>query len=221
MRIDESTNTAPLRSVSTTDLARSSFDERNRSTVTPDPGSSMSDTSSQTRWHSPTTRSPAPAPTAADGAPTAAALAEQPRFSALIALMERLTGREITLVPPAMIVLGERTRPPGHPSGDHPDATSSTRITGVRPIDQGQAFRVDAAGADDRTGRPVDSFRFDVGLDVIQAHAGSAASRSGALRVHVGAEAVSSPTSAVLRIDDGGANAVRVTATDGRLGGYA
>ncbi|MFK7917507.1 MAG: hypothetical protein AB8G14_05485 [Ilumatobacter sp.] len=147
--------------------------------------------------------------TAAIEMPSATQLAAEPRFSVLIELMERLTGREIKLLPPASVMFGARKHVEGSAPAAAPQVSGGAEITGVRPLEGGQVFRIDTTAALDDGGQTTAAF--DVGMDMIQDHGDSRGERTGPLRVHVSADAVVSHPTEPLRLESGGNDAVRVT----------
>lgn len=219
MRIDELTTAAHLRSLYAIDLARQSTGVGPiRTEVTADGGGSTSDSSARERTTTVAVqarRRGQQKQTSGVSEQTAvssdsAALSSEPRFAVLIELMERLTGREITLLPPATITLGARKEPAANQSPP-PAAQTHAHVNGVRPIGDDRSFRVHASATDN--GKDVATTQFDVSMDVIQNHAHRSDPRSGPLAVHVSQEAILSSRSAPLRIENSGPDAVRVTPT--------
>lgn len=149
---------------------------------------------------------------ASDNAPATAKLTAEPRFAVLIELMERLTGREITLLPPATLMLGARTETESRFEENQPAPASNASIAGVRATGDGQVYRIDATAS--RNGGGSESVHIDIDLNVVQSQANSGGSQPGPLRVEISADAAASQPTEPLRIQSVGADVVRVTAPD-------
>lgn len=153
---------------------------------------------------------PADVVSASEKAPATAKLAAEPRFAVLIELMERLTGREITLLPPATLMLGARTHTESRFDENQPAPAGNAQIAGVRATGDGQVYRIDATAS--RNGGGAESVHIDIELNVVQAQANSGGSQPGPLRVEISADAAASEPTEPLRIQSVGADVVRVTA---------
>lgn len=223
MRIEQSSNTANLRLLFPTQAVRPPTGGSTGSGVSTGSGRSRSDSfTSHRQAAAPTSERPrASSAGVADVAitsvdmPSSAQLAAEPRFSVLIELMERLTGREIKLLPPATMMFGARKHVPGATEVGQPQVSGSAKITGVTPLDGGQAFRIDVTAALEDGGTA--SVQFDIGMDVIQDHGLNLDARSEPLRVHVSADAVVSHPAEPLVIHSTGTDAVGVTSQEVHL----
>lgn len=220
MRIDQTSNTA-VRPLSIPTAPVQSITRRGRlSDVSADSGRAPSDSFVRHQAAADTISerrldAMSPAPSEAVSAPAAAAasaeLREQPRFSVLVDLMERLTGREIKLLPPATIMLGQRKQPTG-PAEVAPPASNPAQIDRVTPMSNGEVFRIDTSV--DLGDGSTATARFDVGMDVIRDHGSGADAGAGPLAVRVSADAAQSSSSQPLVLKSAGADAVVVTARD-------
>lgn len=131
----------------------------------------------------------------------------------LIGLMERLTGREVKLVPPATMMLGARKHVPAgtrwrpeSSNGSPPEVT----IESVRPTRGGGSFRV---GASYRTGdRGAGAVEVDVDRSVIQHHARVPERGAGPLRLELDVRAASSGPEQRLQVHHGSGDVVHVSA---------
>lgn len=223
MRIEQSSNTANLRLLFPTQAVRPSAGGNTGSGVPADSGRSRSDSYTSQKSGRTSASEPTRTPTAgvADLAvasldvPSPAKLAAEPRFSVLVELMERLTGREIKLLPPATMMFGARKHVPGADAASEPQVSGSAKITGVTPLDGGQMFRIDATAS--LEGGGTSSAQFDIGMDMIQDHGQTPEQRSGPLRVHVSADAAVSHSAEPLVLRSGGADAIRVTSHEVHL----
>lgn len=223
MRIEQSSNTANLRLLFPTQAVRPLVGGSTGSGVPADSGRSRSD--SFTSQHSASTtvaqRTRTASTSSADVAismldmPSAAQLSAEPRFSVLVELMERLTGREIKLLPPATVMFGARKHVPGAVAPSQPQVSGSAKITGVAPLDGGHVFRIDATAA--LEGGDTAAVQFDIGMDMIQDHGMNLETPSSPLRVHVSADAVVSQPTEPLVLHSGGSDSVRVTSQEVHL----
>jgi len=138
----------------------------------------------------------------------AADLAALPRFAMLKGLMERLTGREVMLIPPGTIILGTRNAP--DPAGYVPDlVTPEVHLMSVDAVEDGRAFRVSATYV--APGGVLVAAQIDVERQVVDLHAGRPSGRQEPLRIEVDNSAHEPAPDRPMRVAVGGADTVRVT----------
>lgn len=122
--------------------------------------------------------------------------------------MERLTGREVTLVPPATIMLGARKSPPAGQaprSGSAPDV----HIRSVRPNDGGGSYSVRATyRTADRGGGIV---TIDVDRRVIEQHVQPGSASAPPLRLVVDERAAGAAPEKPLVVHHGNRDTVLVS----------
>jgi len=136
-------------------------------------------------------------------------LAALPRFAMLKGLMERLTGREVMLIPPGTIILGTRNAP--DPASYVPDlVTPEVHLMSVDAVEDGRAFRVSATYV--APGGVLVAAQIDVERQVVDLHAaGRPSGRQEPLRIEVDKSAHEPAPDRPMRVAVVGADTVRVT----------
>lgn len=205
MRIDQTTSAATVRQLQLSDRTRLNSPEAGDAADTRQPPSQDATALAL--------RSDGPPTASSNRLADTTALAEEPRFAMLIGLMERLTGREIKLVPPATLVLGARTKPlETHAPPPKPSDGAALHVSSVRPIDGGRSFRVGASNHEAGAARR--SVQVDVDRAVVETQGGHRNEARPPLRLHVDTSAVQAPPTRPLRVSGAGHDAVRVSAPE-------
>jgi len=132
-------------------------------------------------------------------------MAAAPRFAILKGLVERLTGREVMLVPPGTMILGTRNGPAQAAAADE-KSEPAVGLTSVDAVENGRSFRIGTSYGG-QSAAPI-----DVERQVVDLHLGRSNGTNEPLRVEIDSSALEPAPDRPLRVTAGTDDTVRVTA---------